>query len=164
MAGHYGHRMLDENVIEFLKAMGGGMLCTRNGECQPAASELILTDVTADRLIGIVPVHLGPHLPAYLSESRKASLVASHTFGDHRSVQVKGEVDVFEDAAVYDPAEFGEVPFNMARYYPSMAMELVRQAMLVVMSCEVFKLELVVSEVFDQTPGPKAGAPLGAQA
>jgi len=156
--------MLSEDVIGFLQYMGGGMLCTRDADNQPAACEILYAEVTSDHLVGFVPAHLGPHLAANLADSPVAACVTSRTHGDHRSVQIKGTVTEFDDARIHDRAEFGEFPFNMARYHPQLPPEQVHQLIAQLMEYPVFRLSIEVTELFDQTPGPRAGSPIGGSA
>lgn len=156
--------MLSDDVIQFLQSCGGGMLCTRNADNQPAACEILYAELAADRLVGFVPAHLGTHLPLFLADSAAASCVSSRTHGDHRSVQVKGTVAELADPKVYDRAEYGELPFNMDQYYPQFPAEQVHQLIAHLMEHPAFRIGIEVTELYDQTPGPRAGSPIGAQA
>jgi hypothetical protein len=76
-----------------------------------------------------------------------------------RSCQVKGHVEDFDDvtdadrehSAHYCAGFFGDI--EAADHFPKHLMERIRPD-------ELIALHLVIEEVYDQTPGPKAGTPL----
>jgi len=154
--------MLSENVIDFLQSMGGSMLCTRSADNQPAACEMLWAEVAPHHVIGMVPAHLGAHLPVHFADNTDVSVVTSQTYGDHRSVQVKGTIADLEGPRVFDRSDVGEWFLNTVKFFPQFPPEDVARVLIDIVGCPVFRITIEVSDVFDQTPGPKAGASIGA--
>ncbi len=150
--------MLSEGTIEFLRSRPIGMLCTRDSQNRPAEHECYLADITAGRVIALVPEHLARNLKENVADNGDAALVVSRQPGDHRSVQVKGRItDLGEARQRHDE-------------FPMMAREGFVQWLSAVMSDaeapaafdrmsrqSMFRVQLDVRQEFNQTPGPNAG-------
>lgn len=156
--------MLSDDVIEFLQSLGGGMLCTRSADCQPASCEMLWAEIAPTRVVVYVPAHLGMHLPTNLADNGVVAVVTSRTHGDHRSVQLKGTVAEFDGPLMRDRAVYGEWFLNIVKFFPLLPAEDVRAVLLDIIGCPTFRIAIDVRDVFDQTPGPKAGASIGARA
>lgn len=156
--------MLDSDVIGFLEEAGVGMLCTRNADNQPAASEYFWLEVTPDHVCGFVPEFLGRHLPANTANNDDAAIVSSRTMGDHRSVQVKGKIVACDGPAPLEPGGISELYLNALRYYPEQVRDQMRPMLDQMIAGPGYRIEVAITEVYDQTPGPKAGSRIGASA
>ncbi len=150
---------INEDVIAFLRSRPIAMLCTRDRENHPDAHESFIAEVTTDRVICLVPEHLAGRLPQNALDNGDAALLISRSPGDHRSVQLKGKITDLEQArfrAEFAPAVEPLLPMFTA-YMPHGA----ARAMLDRMTRQpVFRVQLDVTQVFDQTPGPQAGRPI----
>src|SRR5262245_22176845 len=89
--------MLEDEVITFLRGRPIAMLCTRDRQNRPSAHECFLAEITADRVVALVPEQLARNLAANVADNGEAAMVVSRAPGDHRSVQLKGKIVRLDD-------------------------------------------------------------------
>jgi hypothetical protein len=148
-------------LARFLQGGVSVLVGTRDGRCVPEALRGAGARVEAGgrEMTVWFPAANGLRTVENLRATRRIAVCFS-TFENHRSVQVKGEViDVREGT----PADRDLVEGYRARLaaewgYLGVAPRLVLR--LDVWPC--FTVQFRVEQVFSQTPGPGAGAPLGA--
>ena len=136
------------------------MLCTRDAQDRPFPHECFLAEITANTVIGLVPEHLARGLPENAADNAEAALVASRIPGDHRSVQLKGRITRIDEARVRQ-VEFAPTIEPMVKWLSTeMPVEAARAIMDAASRGRAFRIQLEVTEAFDQSPGPKAGRPI----
>ena len=149
--------MLSEDVLEFLRSRPIAMLCTRDGDNRPSIHEAFLADIAPDRIIVMVPAHLARHLTANAHDNGAAALLVSRAPGDHRSVQMKGRIDDIDDAAVRPELFESTLPL-IDVYRAFLPEEQARELWERMRLQSAHRISFEVAQVFDQTPGPGAGA------
>ena len=152
--------MLTPDMIQFLRDVGGGILCTRDADNRPSIVECLYVEIGEDQLVGLVP----PYLPTgdllgNLADNAEFALITSRVPGDHRSIQVKGHVTDWQ-ANVVTPDEVRTALALPTQRYPGVPESLDLSRFEDLVDLPVHRLEFRVEEVFDQTPGPNAGNPV----
>jgi len=151
--------MIDQQLADFLQQGLGIHLGTRNAQLQPNGARVAAVKVEEDRL----------HLVAYISRVAARRLLpdlqsngqAALVFGrpvDDRACQVKGEFVSVRPAAVR------ERPFIEAQWNGFLdqlqQIGIPRAAAGGWVTWPALAIRLRATELFNQTPGPDAGAPL----
>ena len=153
--------VLSDELIDLLREQPGGMLCTRDAEKHPAIHHCYVTEVHADHLVGLVPLHMGRDLRQNVEDNGEFAFVVARASGDHRSLQIKGKI------AKMDPAVARPEPFRRALEHllPAFTRDLKKHAARALLremaAAPVYRVCLDIAQVFDQTPGPDAGRRIG---
>jgi hypothetical protein len=149
--------MLTKDAMDFLQGQPGGMLCSRSDDNQPYAHECFTVRCTGDTFSGYVPVRFAQHLEENLRGNGQVSVVTSQTFGSHRSVQIKGRATLVSGPKP-EPERIGEaVELIIAFVTQWMPEAKAREMFAKFMTEECYYFEATLEQVFDQTPGPRAG-------
>ena len=152
--------MSKESVPQWVTGGGTSVLVgTADSSCVPACVRGIAVKVAPDfsRVTAYVPVATSRDVVANAAATRRAAVVITRPI-ESKSVQMKGTVETIRLAADDERdlvrvhlEEFAEVldtiglPRRLTRrltYWPA------------------FAIEVAVEELYDQTPGPRAGMPL----
>jgi hypothetical protein len=148
--------VIGDDTREFILSFSVGVLATRDAENRPFGHECMLETVEADHIVGYVPANLAGHLADNLNDNHAAAIVISRTTGDHRSVQVKGRVAQVGELVTHPEAWAVMRPrllVNFKQWFADAAENVIdgfaRQP--------AHRVRIDVEQVFDQTPGPKAG-------
>jgi hypothetical protein len=149
--------MISDDTREFMESLSGGMLCTRSADNRPSAHECLLREIGPNHFIGYVPERLSKRLEENVADNGQAAIVTSRTVGDHRSVQLKGRIT--EIAGPTDePEVWGPMIETVRPSFHEWFEADVAEKILTAMGQErVYRVRFEVEQVFDQTPGPKAG-------
>jgi len=152
--------MLSEDVLGFLRGRPIAMVASRGPDLQPSVAEAMLAEITESYVVAHVPEHLAGDLARNVADNGRGSVLVSRAPGDHRSVQLKGRLsqldpprrrtEVGERAAVILEEQF-------ATFMPR---DQIRGYIVAFSEQPSYSVRLDIEEVFDQTPGPRAGAPL----
>jgi hypothetical protein len=153
--------MIGEDAIAFLRSRPIAMLCTRDANNHPAEHECFLADIQATRVIGFVPAHLARNLAENVRDNGAAALVVSRQPGDHRSVQLKGRITAIGGPSLQTEHFAATRPF-VEVYANFVGVDRARELWTELSLLPMYRVQLDVAQAFDQTPGPKAGRPLGA--
>jgi hypothetical protein len=148
--------MIGEDGIAFLRSRPISMLCTRDAQNRPAAHECFLADIGAERVIGLVPAHLGRNLAENVRDNRAAALVVSRQPGDHRSLQLKGTITSLDGPSIQTEL-FAATEAFVGVYADFVGLERARDLWVRLSLQPMYRVQLQVTQCFDQTPGPKAG-------
>lgn len=152
--------MLTPDLIQFHLDMGGGMLGVRDATNRPAVLEFLYVEVGEEHLVGVAPAYLAPEaLVENVADNAQFALVTSRVPGDHRSVQVKGRVTECLPSVVR-PDDVRTALALPVQRYPMMPESFDLSRFEVLADLPVHRLRLEIDEVFDQTPGPRAGTPV----
>lgn len=155
---------MTEGVLEFLRSRPISMLATRDAENRPSLHECILADIEDNHVIGLVPAHLARNLTENIANNGEAAIVVSRSPGDHRSVQLKGKITRVEEAKVRTE-RFAKAKIALAPMFTHYMPEGPARERIDLMTRQsVYLFRFDVREEFDQTPGPRAGRPIGAEA
>ncbi|HEX8170412.1 MAG TPA: hypothetical protein VF824_07730 [Thermoanaerobaculia bacterium] len=104
-----------------------------------------------------VPVATSQEIVANVATTRRVAIVCSHPV-DHATVQIKGVTRAVRLAPAADEAYVADYFGRFAEILESIGLP--RRITRGINIWPAFAIELTVEEVFDQTPGPKAGGPL----
>ena len=151
--------MIDRELASFLEEGIPAQLATRNERLEPDGTRVIAAAVEADgrHLIAYIPERASPRLLPQLETSGQVAVVFSRP-PDERSCQVKGR---FVGAR---PARADEQAFVQAQWdrclerLASIGFARATFGHWSVWPCTAVRLQ--VEAIFNQTPGPGAGAPL----
>jgi hypothetical protein len=151
---------INDDVLAFLRSRPISVLCTRSRENRPAEHECLLAEITADRVIGLVPEQLARSLAENVADNGDAALVVSRAPGDHRSVQLKGKITALGEARLRTD-ELAEAAERLLPVFGAYMPEATARVYLAAMVGQpMFQVRLEVRQVFNQTPGPGAGRPI----
>lgn len=151
--------MLTRDVIDFLEAGPVLQLASRDGSLLPESVRAVGYRIDPGRrtLRVFVPHATAARTVENLRAHPRAAIAASHP-PDHRSLQLKGHVVAITEADEDDRAA--------ALKYLGAAMPLLegfgipRSILRRVAWWPAWAIEVAVTDLFDQTPGPGAGEPL----
>lgn len=152
--------MLPPEVIEFLQ---GGLimfLATRGADHSPESVLATAARVSADgrRLTVFVPEVLAATSRANVRDNGHAALTLSRVT-DHRSMQIKGRMHGERPAL---EEEHRALEPTLERFAAEMGLVgMPRSATARLVTWPSWALELRITELYEQTPGPRAGEPLG---
>lgn len=152
--------MLDPDVLALLEPGSALIVGTVSPDGEPRATRawaLLATDVERGRLRALVSAD-DPVAVANLAEGARVAVTGADVV-TLRSAQVKGEVRAVEAATADDlsaVAAASERFFDLVLETDGTPLALQHR----LLPNEVVAVELVVTERFDQSPGPDAGAPL----
>ena len=150
--------MSNARLEEWLKEGASIIVGTADAEGVPATCRGIAISARGDdTLIVHLPAATAHETLANIATTRRMAVVASHPLS-HRTVQVKG---VTRGVKL---APSAEEPFVRSRWeaFARVLDEIgvPRRVTHRIAHWPAFAVELSIEEVFDQTPGPNAGAPL----
>ena len=145
------HRAFDQNMSVMVGSVDA------NGEPSTCRALALTTTEEPEKLIVYVPVATSRDTIANVATTRRLTVVATHPL-DHHSLQFKGIAGTTrlarddEKAAVVKGFDgFAEL-LNVIGIPPRVTKTVTRWP--------AFAIELRVDEIYDQTPGPKAGTRL----
>jgi hypothetical protein len=148
-----------QRLQEWLQEGASVIVGTADAEGVPATCRGIALSPAKDpdTLIVHLPAATAHETLANIATTRRIAVVAAHPLS-HRTVQVKGVTRGVKLAPAADEA------FVRARWeaFCGVLSEigLPRRVTLRIAHWPAFAVEMTIEEVFDQTPGPNAGAPL----
>lgn len=149
--------MIEERILRVATDGGTSVLVgSADANAVPACCRgiAVSTDRTLERAIVYVPVATSRDVIANAATTRKLSVMMMRVV-EHVGVQLKGTVEAIRMAAD------DEAPFVRARLNEFAdvldGIGLPRRLFRSVAHWPAFAVELKVEEVFDQTPGPRAG-------
>jgi hypothetical protein len=151
--------MIDTELAAFLQEGIAIQLGTRNARLEPNGARVVAVTVEGDgrHLVAYVPDAAAPQVLPDLEANGQAALVFARP-PDERACQVKG---TFTSARPASEAERAGVLAQWDRWLDRLASIGVPRATLepwITWPCTAIRLR--VTAIFDQTPGPNAGAPL----
>ena len=150
--------MFDERILRVATDGGTSVLVgSADQNAVPACCRgiAVRTDRALDRAIVYVPVATSRDVIANAATTRKLAVMITRVV-EHVGVQLKGTVEAIRMASD-DEATFVRSRFNdFADVLDDIGLP--RRVFRTVSHWPAFALELKVEEVFDQTPGPRAGA------
>jgi hypothetical protein len=153
---------LPAELVDFVESGVSVLVGTRDVELRPEAMRAMGCMVAKDRkvLAVLLPELTGRRTIANLEAGSPIAVTFSRIV-DHRTVQVKGSsVRVrLAGPAEHEATQRYLAAFTEALYFIGVSRAAARRIR--VEPCVVAELE--VRELFEQTPGPGAGAPLGAR-
>lgn len=155
--------MISADLAAFLESGLSILLASRDARLVPDCVRAVGARVEAGgaELTVLVPEASAGRCPAALRESGRVAVMFSRP-GDHRTIQVKGQVLSLGLAAEAERPLVERYACELARALgfvgvpPRLTLRVARWPCLAV--------RLRVDGIFVQTPGPGAGAPLGSQA
>lgn len=152
--------MIDRQLASFLEEGLGIHIGTRDKRLQPGGARAVAVKVDKDGMhlvVYVAKVAAKRILPDLESNGQAAVVFGRPT--DDRSCQVKG---VFAGAR---PARANERPFVLAQWGAFLAslerIGIPRQNAAAWITWPAVAIRLKATALFEQTPGPQAGAPLG---
>jgi hypothetical protein len=155
--------VIDDDVLEFLRSRPIAMTGTRDRQRRPFAHETFLAVIEPDHIIGIVLEQFSRNLAENVADNGVAAVLVTRQPGDHRSVQMKGAITALE--RVSSQPEVAILLQSVVPILRNFMSEADAAAMLAsVASQPAFRFRFDVTRVFNQTPGPGAGRPIGAVA
>ena len=149
-----------QRLGEWLQGGASVIVATADAEGMPAVCRAIAIAAgnEPDTLTLYLPAATAHEALTNIAATRRIAVAASLPLS-HRSVQVKGVTHGVSLAPDSDEAfvreqwrQFSEVLFEIGMQ---------RSVLQRVAHWPAFAVEMSIEEVFDQTPGPNAGAPLG---
>ena len=151
--------MIDTELAVFLQEGIAIQLGTRNARLEPNGARVVAVTVEGDgrHLVAYVPDAAAPQVLPDLEANGQAALVFARP-PDERACQVKG---TFTSARPASEAERAAILAQWDRWLDRLASIGVPRATLepwISWPCTAIRLR--VTAIFDQTPGPNAGAPL----
>lgn len=159
MSGASALVTIPEDLVEFLHGGVAILVGTRNADMRPASSRAGAARVHADRrrVDIFLPERSGEQTIANVRGNGRLAVTFSRAI-DHRSVQLKG------NAAVVRPARPDEEAITL-QYLETWAAEvelvgMPRSTIKRFWTWPAVVVELDVEAIFEQTPGPAAGAKL----
>jgi hypothetical protein len=156
--------VIDEDVLGFLRSRPIAMTSTRDAARRPYAHETFLAAVESDHLVGIVLEQFSRNLPENVADNAAAAVLVSRQPGDHRSVQLKGAITSLERISRGPEVMANLVETVLPIFTNFMSPADVEAFLARVASQPAFRFRFEVARIFDQTPGPGAGRPIGAGA
>lgn len=136
-----------------------GWLATRDAANHPIAVEAIMVDLDPESGVGEIAAfsRFARHTEANLRENACFALLASRTWGDHRSVQIKGRCTELR-GVVRDPSRVAGPLNALADALLSFGLPFETTEKTRNIAGEPYQsVRVQVDEVYDQTPGPGAG-------
>jgi hypothetical protein len=151
--------VLTDELIAFLESGVSVLTGTRDPDLRPRATRGVGFRVWPDRrgLRVYLPVATGADAAANLRACPRIAVTFNRPI-DHRTVQVKGDVVALAEAAPEERAvtEAYVAAFVAALEPVGMAPSVVRR----LASWPAWAIDVAITHVFKQTPGPDAGEPL----
>ena len=144
---------------EWLKEGASVIVGTADADGVPATCRGIALSVRGegDTLIVHLPAATAHETLANIATTRRIAVVASHPLS-HRTVQVKG---VTRGVRLAAPSEEAFVRSRWEAFAAVLAeIGVPRRVTHRMAHWPAFAVEMSIEEIFDQTPGPNAGAPL----
>jgi hypothetical protein len=151
--------MIDAELAGFLEEGIAIELATRNGRLEPHGVRIVAAVVEDDgnHLVAYVPAISAPQVLPDLESNGLAALVFSRP-PDERSCQVKG---TFVGARPSEPADLSVVQTQWERWLDRLAgIGIPRKALEHWHTWPCIAIRVRVTAIFNQTPGPGAGARL----
>jgi hypothetical protein len=152
--------MLAPDVVEFLHS-SGGQLATRDAQNRPNATDAFCVAVEDGMLTLLVPAYLARTLGTNLTHCEQVAFTVSRIYGDHRSIQLKGPCVRIEQPVLRETEVAAFLGRTLAGLEQLGVPPHVIEALHAVSAEPVWALSVRVEQLFDQTPGPKAGQKLG---
>lgn len=151
--------MSDPRLQEWLQPGASVIVATADAEGVPAACRGVA--IAAGREPGTLILYLSATTAhealANIATTRRVAVAASHPLS-HRTVQIKGVTRGVKLAPASDE------PFVRQRWDALAGVldeiGLPRRILLGIAHWPAFAVEMSIEQIFDQTPGPNAGAPL----
>jgi hypothetical protein len=150
---------LTAELADFLESGVSILIGTRSPDLRPLSGRGMGAKV--DRARGTVTIYFPSEPCARLIENVRATKVLAATFSrpiDHRSLQIKGSVTSIREGTEEDQAI--QAVYRGALMEQLAAIGVSRALSRRVAWFPSVAVEVHVSEMFEQTPGPNAGAPL----
>ena len=151
--------LLSPEVVDFLEGGRITFVATRDPEMVPECVLASGVRISADRRIAsvFVPEVFAELTQRNLAHNRQVAVTTTHVV-DSRSVQLKGEMTEV-GRATEDDLRFLEGPIQGLRHELALA-GMPRSFTARLVHFPSIAIRLRVREVYDQTPGPRAGKPL----
>ena len=158
--GVFYRAMLSQDVFTFLQGRPIAMVASRGPDLQPSVAESVLAEVTETYVVAHVPEHLAGDLARNVEDNGRGCVLVSRAPGDHRSVQLKGRLSQLDP-----PRRRTEVGKRLAvileeQFAIFMPRELIQPYLVAFCEQPTYSVRLDIEEVYNQTPGPRAGNPL----
>lgn len=151
--------MSNPRIQEWLQGGASVIVGTADAEGVPAACRgiAIAEGKEPDTLIVYLPAATAHEMLANIATTRRMAVAASHPLS-HRTVQVKGVTRGVKLAPSSDEAFVRERWEQFADVLVEIG--LARGILPRVAHWPAFAVEMSIEQIFDQTPGPNAGAPI----
>ncbi|HYC92348.1 MAG TPA: hypothetical protein VEO54_24275 [Thermoanaerobaculia bacterium] len=151
--------MSNPRLQEWLQPGASIIVATADAEGVPAACRgiAIAAGKEPDTLILYLPAATAHEALANIATTRRMAVAASHPLS-HRTVQVKGVTRGVKLAPAADEAFVRQRWDAFAGVLDEIGLP--RRILLGVAHWPAFAVEMSIEQIFDQTPGPNAGAPL----
>lgn len=160
-AGSGGVR-LPEELVDFVESGVSVLVGTRDGALEPETQRAVGAAVSRDRttIQILLPELTGRRTLANLAAGSPMAVTFSRIV-DHRTVQVKGACAGVRAATAQEveAAQRYVAAFTEALYFIGMSRATARRLRIE----PLWVVEVMVGELFEQTPGPSAGEKLGAR-
>jgi hypothetical protein len=150
--------MSDPRLQEWLQGGASVIVATADADGIPAACRGITLSAgkDPDTLTVYLPAATAHEALANIATTRRMAVAASHPLS-HRTVQVKG---VTRGVRLAPPSDEAFVRARWEQFAAVLAeIGLPRRVLLGAAHWPAFVVEMTIEEIFDQTPGPNAGAP-----
>lgn len=151
--------MSNPRLQEWLQGGTSVIVATADADGVPAACRGIAVAAgrDSDTLTVYLPAATAHEALANIATTRRMAVAASHPLS-HRTVQIKG---VTRGVRLAPPSDEAFVRERWEAFAAVLAeIGLARRIPYRVAHWPVFAIEMSIEQVFDQTPGPNAGAPL----
>ena len=153
---------LPEELVDFVESGVSVLIGTRDAALEPEAQRAVGAIASRDRsrIEVLVPELTGRRTLANLEAGSPVAVTFSRIV-DHRTVQVKGPCAAVRAANAQEVvvALRYVAAFTEALYFIGMSRATARRLRIE----PLWVVEVVVGELFEQTPGPSAGEKLGAR-
>lgn len=151
--------MLEGRLLQFVQGGISVLVGTVDGEGIPACCRAVALAPRdpAGVLTVYVPVATGAETVANVATTRRIAVACSHPI-DHSSVQFKGTT---REVRLAQPSEEALVRERLDQFGDVLAgIGLPKAVTGAITHWPSFAIDVVVEEIFNQTPGPHAGEPL----
>jgi hypothetical protein len=152
--------MLNDDLLQCIREGGTSVLVgTADTQCVPACCRGVAAKIAPDlsRVVAYVPVATSRDVIANAAATRRVAVVVTRPI-EHTSVQMKGTIETVRLATADEEEFIRERLEQFACVLDTIGIP--RRRVRAVTHWPAFAIETKVDEVFDQTPGPRAGTPL----
>jgi hypothetical protein len=153
---------IDDSVAAFLAGRRSIIVASRNAANRPSLMRAVGMRLSArrDEVSVLLARSQSTQLLVDLAASGSIAVVFSEP-STHRTLQLKGGNARIETATDADLAVIGPYADNLAAELASVGIEeRMARAMIAVDPADMVAVRFTPAEIYDQTPGPKAGAAL----
>lgn len=156
-------RMITQAVVDFLSVARSVSAGSCNGLGQPFATRCAAVRIQPDRqhLHLFIATAISETLVQHVTETQRLAVQVSHP-RDHRTLQLKGRTLRAEAAPDSDRRYVEQWMLELAQVLDGIGLPFER--VMCMAHWPATRIELRVEQIFLQTPGPGAGAPLADRA